>query len=113
MGEAHDEVMTVRRLGGCHQLLLGCFQFSVKNVFAHGAVEEKSLLGDHADVGAKRFQGDPGEVLAVDQEAARGGLVERRQQVHEGGFARAGGADQRDHLSGPGLDRNSLQDGPL
>jgi hypothetical protein len=63
-------------------------------------VQQRGVLGDHADLCAQAFLGHFGDVLAVDQDAPALQVVQAQQQVDQGRFARAGRADQADFLAG-------------
>ena len=43
---------------------------AVEDVVAHGAVQQRGVLRDHADLRAQAVLRDVGDVLAVDQDAA-------------------------------------------
>ena len=99
-GSCQDEFV---RLGGCgslDDLLIGGAGAAEGDVFADGSGEEGRLLEDDADLAAQGLQGGAADVDAVDQDAAGGRVVEAREQVDDGGFAGAGGAEQGDHLAG-------------
>ena len=53
--------------------------------------------------------GEPGDVLAHQMVGPVGGPVEQPQDLHERGFAGAGGADDGDEFAGFDGDRNSLR----
>ena len=69
------------------------------------ALDQEELLVHHAHpVGPQAGQvavAHPGDVPAGDQYRPRGGPVERRHQVQQGGLARAGRTGHRDQLAGP------------
>ena len=73
---------------------------------AHGGEggEKVEALEDEADLGAAHFGalgvGEFGEVGAVDEDRAGGGVGEAAEDVEEGGFSGAGGADDGDELAG-------------
>ena len=73
---------------------------------AHGGErgEKIEALEDEADLGAAHFcafgVGEFGEVGAVDEDGAGGGVGEAAEDVEEGGFSGAGGADDGDELAG-------------
>lgn len=67
------------------------------DVLLHGHVrEERVRLEDHADVAALR--GKPGGVLALQQNAARGGFEESGDHAQGGGLAAAARSEQRGEL---------------
>jgi len=49
---------------------------AIGDVLADRAVQQRGVLGHHGDVGAQALLGHAGDVLAVDQDAARLDLVE-------------------------------------
>ncbi len=106
LGHLRDEIMAVGGLGGGGDFVFRGTQFAVLDILADGAVEEKCFLTDHRDMTAQRFECDGRSVLPVDGDAAPVEFIKRRQQVHQRGFARASGADQRNHLArlGPQAD---------
>ncbi len=96
-------------LRGCLDLRLGGIQVWHSQVGADGVVEEIGLLGDHADRGGERVERDIAQVVPVDADDSVGRVVEARDEIGQGGLARAGGTDQRDQLSGPGGEGDVLQ----
>src|SRR5258706_291247 len=73
---------------------------------AHGGEggEEVEALEDEADLGAAHFGafgvGEFGEVGAVDEDRAGGGVGEAAEDVEKGGFSGAGRAYDGDELAG-------------
>ena len=73
---------------------------------AHGREggEKVEALEDEADLGAAHSGalgvGEFGEVCAVDEDRAGGGVGEAAEDVEEGGLSGAGGADNGDELAG-------------
>ena len=67
-------------------------------------LDEVELLEDEADALRADFGelvvGEVGDVLAAEDVVAGGGLVEAAEDVHEGGFARAGGTHDGGELVG-------------
>ena len=72
---------------------------AVEDVVAHRAVQQRGVLRHHADLRAQAVLRDVGDVLAVDQDAARLQVVEAQQQVDERRLAGARAADQADLLA--------------
>ena len=75
--------------------------------------EQKRVLGDDADVAAQVGQAHVAHVVAVDQHAAGGGVVEARHQVGERRLAAAGVAHQRDRAAGRHLEIDVFEHGPV
>ncbi|MNC60167.1 hypothetical protein D3C75_1100280 [compost metagenome] len=74
------------------------------------------MLEDHADALAQAAQSagvEGGAVLAVDQDASAGGLLEAIDQAQQGALAGAGVADQTEDLTGADLQGGGLQGGDI
>src|SRR3989344_735851 len=54
---------------------------AIQDVVAHGAVQQRGVLRDHADVAAQAVLRDMGDVLPVDQDAARLHVMKALQQA--------------------------------
>ena len=127
--------------GGLVQRLLG--QTHNAAVFPHPAVDlvfvQTHVFGTEGHVGVHRFfkqlvlgvlehqaYGEPGgpghllglkNILAVDEDAARGGLQKAVEMLDQGGFSAAGVSDEADELALPGgkahiVHRFFLEGGP-
>src|SRR5207244_8630369 len=75
----------------------------------HCIVEEKWVLRHQADVVAKTGQVEAPHVAAVDPDAARGGIVEARHQVGDGGLPAAARPDEGDDFAGFDLQVQALE----
>src|SRR5207247_4707995 len=82
------------------------------DVPADGAREQHGLLHHYADLPSQGGQLDVAHVVAIDQHLATAHVVEARDQVGDGGLARAGGADEGDGLPGFDLEAHVLDDRP-
>src|SRR5262249_60434323 len=78
----------------------GRLWFAVRDVFSDAHPEQHRVLEDEADFLAQRFTLIPLDVQSVDENGPVLRLVETEQQAHDGGFPRAGAADQRHSLAG-------------
>ena len=80
-------------------------------------VDQVEGLKDHADrvaaVEGELLLAQIGDQPAVDADTARGGPVQAAQQVHERGFARAGGPGHADEPSAGDGQRHTAQGGHL
>ena len=76
-------------------------------------MEQRGVLGDHADLRAQALLRDLGDVLAVDEDAAVLQIVEAQQQVDERRLAGAGAADKADLLAGRNVRLRSSDDAAL
>ena len=106
-----DEVVGVGGLGGGFDLVAGGFGHAVGDVVGDGVVEEEGVLGDESDALAQAGEGPVAQVLPGDADGAGGGVEEARQEVDEGGFPRAGAADEGDEASGLGGEGDVAEDG--
>ena len=95
LGEAHDEVVGVGRLGRGLDLVARGAGPAEGDVVGDRALEQERLLADVGEVAAQRSAPDLADVLAVDQHRAGLGLVEAQDQVHRRRLAAAGAPDQR------------------
>ena len=70
------------------------------DVVAQAAGEQERLLRHDAQLTTQRVERHVAQIVAVDQHAALGRVVEARDQLRQSRFARAGLADERDRLAG-------------
>ena len=66
-----------------------------RDIGAHGVVEQRRFLRHQRDRGAQAGERHVAHVLPIDAHGAAADVVESRQQIEDGGFARARRADQR------------------
>jgi hypothetical protein len=109
-GEIIGEFIDASDAASGEDFFFGGVGTGVGDVFADGAVEEERFLEDNAELGAIGAETDGGEICAVDEDAAYGGRVERRDQADDGGFAGAGRADEGGHGAGLGGEGNAVED---
>ena len=94
-----DVVVDVGALGGLDDLLLGGVETPVEYVVADGGVEQVDVLLHDAHVAAQRLERDAVDLLAVDEQLARGDVVEVGDQVAQRGLAASRRAHQRKGLA--------------
>ena len=104
VGEFADEAFGVGGGEGGPEFGVGGVAFGEQEVFADGAVEEEWFLGDVGEAVAQRGLGEGADGDAIDGDGAGGGFVKTREQREDGGFSRAGGADEGDGFSGRGVE---------
>src|SRR5690606_24756675 len=109
--EALDELVAVRDAGGGADLFEGGAGACERDVLADGAVEEEVVLEDDAELGAVVLEPDGGEVLAVDEDAARERAVEGHDEVDERALPRPTGPDERGGGAGGRVEGDILEDG--
>ena len=80
-------------------LLFGGIEAAVADVLQHRAGEEEGLLEHQSHAPGQRFSGHMTDVVAVDEDAAAGDIVEAGDQGGDGGLAGAGLADKCDRLA--------------
>ena len=97
------------RARGALDLLVRCVGTAVGDVVADGPGEEERLLGHVPESPPVRVEVEVGHRDPVDEHPAGVGVVEARHQLHQGGLARAGLADQRDRLARCHLEVDAVQ----
>ena len=75
---------------------------AVGDVVVDRALEQPCILQHHAEAAPDFLAGRVAGIDAIDEDPTGLHLVEPHEQIHEGGLACSGGADDRDRL--PGLD---------
>ncbi|MCY1182550.1 hypothetical protein D9M73_231150 [compost metagenome] len=80
-------------------LRFGRVRAAIGDVVANRAMQQRSVLGDHANGAAQAVLRDLGDVLPVDAYFPLIHVVEAQQQVDQGGFTGAGAADQADFFA--------------
>ena len=94
-----DQVTDEARMGGVDgrpQLGVRGIRPAVANIVGDGAMQQGSVLGDHADGFSQRGLGHAGDVLAVDGDLAGFQLVKTQQQREQCGLACPRTPDQAD-----------------
>ncbi len=77
---------------------------AVAQVVADRTVQQRGVLGDHADIGAQAFLADLGNVLPVDEDAPAFQVIEAQQQVDQRRLTRTRRPDQADLLARTNFD---------
>ena len=101
VGQALNEVMRFRPPGGPDHVVIAGIGPAIDDVVAHRPVQQRGVLGDHADIGAQGFLRHIVDVDTVDGDPAGFDVIEPQQQVDERRLAGAGPADQADLLARP------------
>ncbi|MND61060.1 hypothetical protein D3C80_523060 [compost metagenome] len=99
VAELADETIGLGAGRSGADLRLGRIGAAIGDVVANRAVQQRGVLGDHADGAAQAVLGDLGHVLPVDADFPTVHVVETQQQVDQGGLASAGAADQTDFFA--------------
>mgnify|MGYP000706986087 CR=1 FL=1 len=108
--QGEDEPLGTGQTGRFDDLLTGGTGLAVGDVVRHRAAEQIHVLLDDADVLTQALEGDVLDVLPVDEDAAAGHIVEAGDKVAQGRLAAAGGADQRQSLTGFDVEADVVQD---
>ena len=95
-----DEVVGADRPRGVLDLLRRGVDAAERDVVADRAAEQERLLGHDPHLRAQRGRRHVAQVVAVDEDAAGGRVVEARDELGQRRLAGAGRADQRDRLAG-------------
>ena len=101
--QSPDERVSVGRGEDGPKFLLRSLRLGQQQVFPDARVEQKTLLGDVADVVAQPFFGQLRQWHAIDEDAALVTLVKACQQIQQRTFARARRSDDSDGLAGQGF----------
>mmetsp|Transcript_13475 Transcript_13475/g.33013 ORF Transcript_13475/g.33013 Transcript_13475/m.33013 type:complete len:784 (-) Transcript_13475:2299-4650(-) len=96
--QLRHRLLHVHQLQGLPHLVVGRVAEGVQ-VGAHGALEHDGLLGDDGQAAAHLAQRHPGNVLAVNHDAAHGQLKHAEQRHEQRGLAGAGAAHHADLLT--------------
>src|SRR5215218_5907985 len=108
--QRQDKVVCLGRAGGGFDLIACRVGPAVGDVVAHGAGEEQRGLHDHPDLAPQARERHVANVVAVEEHASLTHVVEARDEVDEGGFARAGRAQDGHRLSRIGAEADAAQD---
>src|SRR5437762_862526 len=100
-GHLLDEVLRLGHLEGVPELLLGRILLAESKVARHCAAEQVRPLRNQPDPAPQVLERPLAYVDAVDEEAPLPDVEEARDQVQQGGLARAGAADDGGGLAGP------------
>jgi hypothetical protein len=76
-------------------------------------VEERRILGYDPDMLSEVVERDGVDVLVVDEDATRGGVVEPVEKTEDGGFAAPRGADYGDFGAGGDGEGEVFEDGAV
>lgn len=96
--------------GGSNNIRAGGIGSSVGDVFGDGSEEEEGFLEDDADVLAVLGDGEGANIVSVDDDGAFLGIVEAADEIDEGAFACAAGADESDHFAGLDFEIDVVED---
>ena len=110
IGQALDELVGLHQPGRGDHFVIAGFGFAVANVVHDRVTEEEGVLQDDADLPTQAGRSDIAHINAINAHRAIGDVVEARQQVDDGGLARAGGADDGNGLAWFSLQADILQD---
>ncbi|ESS36533.1 hypothetical protein P355_2306 [Burkholderia cenocepacia KC-01] len=112
IGQPLDERVELRAARRRDHLAAGRVALAVRDVVRERVVEQDGVLRDDAERVAQAALGDEPQVLTVDPDRARIGLVQPEQQPRERRLARPAAADHRDRLPGLDAERHVEQDLP-
>src|SRR3954454_1740825 len=106
--QPEDEVM---RIGETCRLLDGSHagaRPAIGDVLGQRPVKQDRVLLHNGDLAAQGLLGHPGDILAVNQDAAARNIIEPLHQLGEGGLAGTGAADEPDAFPGADVDRETV-----
>src|SRR5262249_41964749 len=107
-----NELVATGRRRGCRDLVVGCVRPSVPDVLHDRAVKQRGILRHHRYAGAQTLLSHPGDVLAIDQDAAVLHIVEPLQQRKQSRFSGARCTDQANALAGLERDAEIVEHAP-
>jgi hypothetical protein len=107
--ERRDEVVRSNRVRRRFDLLLGRARSPERDVLAHRAREEETLLRDDAELAAQALLRDRAEVVAVDGDVALARVVEAREELRDRGLPRARMPHERDRRPGRDVQLDAVQ----
>jgi hypothetical protein len=93
-----------------HSLVLGGVRLAVLQVAADRAGKQVRPLRHQPDVPPQQVRVQLADVHAVDPHRAAGGVEQPRHEVHQGGLAGPGAADDRRRLPRPGGETDAGED---
>jgi hypothetical protein len=70
-----------------NDLIVPRLRATVAKIVADRAVQQRSVLGNHANPRAQALLGDARDVLIIDEDAPAQRFVEAQQQIDEGGLS--------------------------
>src|SRR5690606_39006036 len=94
--QGFDERVGAGLTRGSPEFFLAGVGLAIAQVVADRTVQQRSVLSDHADIGAQALLADLGDILAVDEDAPAFQVIEAQQQVDQRRLARARRPDQAD-----------------
>ena len=99
-GKGLYEAVGMSRLRRRNDFLIRGVQPAVADVFHNGALKQPGILKHHTEHLPQLASVDPADIRPVHQNLAAVHIVETHEQLHHGGFARSGGADDCHRLAG-------------
>src|SRR5256885_4538081 len=84
-----SEFVDTRNAAGFHDFIFSSFGASEDDIFANGAVEQKCVLQDHAELRAIAAELDGGKIDSINENATAFGFIECRDEADDRGFSRS------------------------
>ena len=104
-------MMHMRRFRRLDYLLVGGVQPAVADILHNGAVKQPGILKHHTEHLPQLFPVEPPDIVAAYQNRAAADIVKPHQQLHHGGFSRAGRPYDSHLLSGLHMGAEIIDDG--
>ena len=105
-----NDIVNVSRMAGCFNLSFAGVHSCIAQVFANGTVKEHRLLAHDPYRSLQCLEAETSHVVTVDLYGAFGHLVKSWDEICDRRLPSAGGPDERNQLSGAGLERDVFQD---
>ena len=101
--------MGMSLFGGVFNLGLRDARLPQPDVVAHGSVQQRSLLADHADMVAQTIEVHIRQILSIDGNRSAFGRVKAQDQVHQRRFSSPRWPNQSDPLARRDGQRDLIQ----
>src|SRR5213082_1093356 len=111
--QANDEVVRVGGPGGGDDFIFARSRPGVGDILGDARREENRLLQDDGELVAQIGQVEVAQICSIQENLARGRVIETSQQIHQRGLAGAGGPGDAKARARFDFKRNVAQDRPV
>src|SRR5439155_7913674 len=111
--QANDEVVRVGGPGGGDDFIFARARPGVGDILGDAGREENRLLQDDGELVAQIGQVEVAQICSIQENLARGRVIETSQQIHQRGLAGAGGPGDAKARARFDFKRNVAQDRPV
>ena len=100
IGQPIDRLVNLGFTGGLEYLFVGRFQIAVSDIVENICVEQWCILRDDTNGFSERCELDVFDVLPINQDTTRAGIVESEKKSEHCRLSASRGSDNSDFLSG-------------